>query len=111
MVTRAIPPCCRHAVVNGKDQLVIETSAGQRITLQENAPSVLIEDANGNTVRLDTTGITITTSATINVNASQVNLSAGMVNVNAGMTTFSGVVKAETLIANTVVTPGAGNIW
>ncbi len=111
MVTRAIPPCCRHAIVNGKDQLIIETSAGQRITLQESAPSVLIEDGNGNIVRLDSSGITITASTSVNVNASQVNLTAAMVNVNAGMATFSGVVKAETVMANAVITPGAGNIW
>ena len=111
MIISAIPSCCRHAVVNGKGQLVIETSAGQRITLQESAPSVLIEDANGNAVRLDATGITITSSAKVTVNASQVDISAGMVNVNAGMTTFSGVVKAETVMANAVITPGSGNVW
>lgn len=111
MATRAIPPCCRHSVVNGKDQLIIETSVGQRITLQESTPSVQIEDGNGNTIRLDASGITITSSASINVNAFQVNLSAGMVNVNAGMTTFTGTVKAETVIANAVITPGTGNVW
>jgi hypothetical protein len=40
---------------------------------------------------------------------------AGMANVNAGMSKFSGVVKCDTIIANSVVgssyTPGAGNIW
>ena len=40
---------------------------------------------------------------------------AGSVKVDAGMSTFSGVVKADTVIANSVVgtsyTPGAGNIW
>jgi hypothetical protein len=38
-----------------------------------------------------------------------------MVKVDAGMSTFSGVVKCDTLISNTVIsstyTPGAGNIW
>jgi hypothetical protein len=38
-----------------------------------------------------------------------------MVTVNAGMAKFSGVVQADTLIANSVIassyTPGAGNIW
>jgi hypothetical protein len=49
--------------------------------------------------------------ATIKVNASQVEISAGMLNVNAGTATFSGVVRADTVIANSVVTAGAGNIW
>ena len=38
-----------------------------------------------------------------------------MVTVDAGMSKFSGVVQADTVIANTVIsaayTPGAGNIW
>ena len=38
-----------------------------------------------------------------------------MVKVDAGMSTFSGVVKADTVICNSIVsasyTPGAGNIW
>ncbi len=38
-----------------------------------------------------------------------------MVKVDAAMSTFSGVVKCDTLISNSVVsasyTPGAGNIW
>jgi hypothetical protein len=38
-----------------------------------------------------------------------------MVTVNAGMSKFSGVVQADTVICNSIVsasyTPGAGNIW
>jgi hypothetical protein len=38
-----------------------------------------------------------------------------MVSVSSGMSRFSGVVQADTVISNTVVsstyTPGAGNIW
>jgi hypothetical protein len=49
------------------------------------------------------------------VNAAQVAVSAAMVTVDAGMSRFSGVVQADTVIANSVVsasyTPGAGNIW
>ena len=46
---------------------------------------------------------------------SAVAVSAGMVTVDAGMSKFSGVVQADTVIANNVIgasyTPGAGNIW
>ena len=38
-----------------------------------------------------------------------------MVTVNAGLSKFSGVVQADTVISNSVIsssyTPGAGNIW
>ena len=56
-----------------------------------------------------------TASAKVTVNASQVSVSAGLVNVDAGMSKFSGVVKADTVICNSIIsasyTPGAGNIW
>jgi hypothetical protein len=49
------------------------------------------------------------------VQCSTVEVSAGMVTVNAGMSKFSGVVQADTVITNSVIsasyTPGAGNIW
>lgn len=113
-IVKTPAPCCRHAVVNGQGQMVIETAAGQRITLQDNPPSVLVEDASGNSVRLETSGITVTASAKVSVVASLVNVSAGMVTVDAGMTKFSGVVQADTLIANSVVaasySPGVGNV-
>jgi hypothetical protein len=51
---------------------------------------------------------------TINAGASM-EVTAGMVTVNAAMSKFSGVVQADTVISNSVVsasyTPGAGNIW
>ena len=108
-------PCCRHTIVKGDEQLVIETASGQRITLQQSSASVLIEDANGNIIRLDSTGITITAAAKVVVSASQLEIDASMVTVNAGMAKFSGVVQADALIANSVIassyTPGVGNIW
>jgi uncharacterized protein involved in type VI secretion and phage assembly len=96
--------------------LVIETPAGQRITLQDGPGSVRVEDQNGNSVTLATSGITVTASAAVTVNAgATVEVNASMVNVNAGMSKFSGVVQCDTIIANSVVgasyTPGAGNIW
>ena len=49
------------------------------------------------------------------VEASTVEVSAAMVKVDAGISKFSGVVQADTVITNSVVsssyTPGAGNIW
>jgi hypothetical protein len=111
MSTRAPLPCCRRT----EAQLVIETASGQRITLQQSSASVLIEDANGNTIRLDPTGIAITAAEKVVLSTSQVEINASIVTVNAAMARFSGVVQADTLIANSVVassyTPGAGNVW
>src|SRR5947209_3450249 len=99
MSTRETLPCCRRA----KGQMIIETTVGQRITLDDSPASILIEDANGNTVRLDSTGVTILASAKIVLSSSQLEINAGMITVNAGMAKFSGVVQADTLIANSVI--------
>jgi hypothetical protein len=107
-------PCCRHTIVEGDEQLVFETASGQRITLQQSSASILIDDANGNIIRLEPSGITITAGSKVAVSASQLQISASMVTVDAGMTKFSGVVKTDTLIANSVIassyTPGVGNL-
>jgi uncharacterized protein involved in type VI secretion and phage assembly len=100
---------------DGQEQLVLETPGGQKVTLKDGPGTVTIEDSNGNSVKLEAAGITVTASAKVTVNASTAEISAGMLTVNAGMSKFSGVVQADTVITNSVVsssyTPGAGNIW
>ena len=100
---------------DGQEQFIVETPGGQKITLKDGPGAVLIEDSNGNSVKLETAGITVTASAKATVNASTVEISAGMVTVNAGLSKFSGVIQADTVISNSVIsssyTPGAGNIW
>jgi uncharacterized protein involved in type VI secretion and phage assembly len=99
----------------GQEQLVLETPGGQRVTLADGPGAITIEDASGNRITLETSGITVQAAANVKVQAAKVEVSAGMVTVDAAMAKFSGVVKCETLIATSVVatsyTPGAGNIW
>jgi len=105
-------PCCRRTSVNGPEQLIFETPAGQRITLQDGPALIVVEDSNGNTVKLEANGITVNTAGTISLNASRVEISATLLTVNAGMTKFSGVVQADSVIANQVSNaPGSGNVW
>ena len=100
---------------DGQEKFIVETPGGQKITMKDGPGSVEIIDSNGNSMKLESSGITITASAKVTVNASQVSVSAGMVTVDAGMSKFSGVVQCDTLISNSVIsasyTPGAGNIW
>jgi uncharacterized protein involved in type VI secretion and phage assembly len=100
---------------NGQENIILETPGGQKFTMKDGPGSVEIEDSNGNSVKLESAGITVTASAKVTIKASNVEVSAGMVTVNAGMSKFSGVVKADTVISNSVIsasyTPGAGNIW
>jgi uncharacterized protein involved in type VI secretion and phage assembly len=114
--------CSRNGVqitlddTDGKETLTLETPAGQTVILQDGPASVEIRDSSGNQIKMESSGITVTAAAKVTVNAgASVEVSAGMVTVNAGMSKFSGVVQADTVISNAVIsasyTPGAGNIW
>lgn len=100
---------------DGQEQLILETPGGQKITLKDGPGAVEIVDSNGNSVKLETSGITVNASAKVTINGSLVEISAGMVTVNAGMSRFSGVVQADTVISNSLIsasqTPCAGSIW
>jgi hypothetical protein len=100
---------------DGKETFIAETPGGQKITLQDGPGSVEIADSNGNSIKMQASGITINASAKVTLTASRFEISAGMVTVNSGMSQFSGVVQADTAITNSIVsasyTPGAGNIW
>ena len=99
----------------GQEELKLETPGGQKFTLKDGPGSVTIEDSNGNSIKLESAGITVQASSTVTVNASKVAVSAGMVTVDAAMSKFSGVVKCDVLQTNAVIsssyTPGAGNVW
>ncbi len=100
---------------DGQESFVVETPGGDKITMKDGPGSVEIADSNGNSVKLESSGITVNASAKVTINASTMAISAGMLTVDAGMSKFSGVVQADTVISNSVVsasyTPGAGNIW
>jgi uncharacterized protein involved in type VI secretion and phage assembly len=99
----------------GQETLTMETPGGQTVTLKDGPGAITCEDSNGNSIKLESAGITIEAAAKVKVQAATVEVSAGMVTVDTAMAKFSGVVKCETLISTSVVstsyTPGAGNIW
>jgi uncharacterized protein involved in type VI secretion and phage assembly len=98
----------------GQETLTLKTPQ-QSIVIGDGGRSIEVKDANGNSMKLDASGVTVIAVAKVTIQASTVEVSAGMVNVNAGMSKFSGVVQADTVISNAVVsasyTPGAGNVW
>jgi len=100
---------------SGQENLMLETPGGQKITLRDGPGAIELQDSNGNSIKLESSGITVNASAKVTINGSLVEISSGTVTVNAGMSNFSGVVKADTVITNSVIsasyTPGAGNIW
>jgi uncharacterized protein involved in type VI secretion and phage assembly len=100
---------------DGQEKFLVETPGGQKLSLKDGPAAIEIEDASGNSLKFAASGVTLTVAAKLSISASTIDISAGMVTVNSGMSSFSGVVKADTVITNSVVsasyTPGAGNIW
>jgi uncharacterized protein involved in type VI secretion and phage assembly len=91
------------------DDVILATGGGHRLVLSDSGNEVTLSHPGGSTVKLDAAGrVEVSSSSTIRVTAAKVAVEAGMVEA-------SGVVKCETLVANSVVassyTPGAGNIW
>lgn len=99
----------------GQERLTLRTPGGQAVSLQDQGSSVEITAAGGTRIRLTPKGVEITAPGEVSVTGAMVNVSAAQVKLNAAMTTASGVLKCDSLIANTVVaqsyTNGAGNVW
>jgi uncharacterized protein involved in type VI secretion and phage assembly len=86
----------------------ITMRSGHKVVLDDAAQQITITHAGGCSVTLTTTGIEINANLSVDV-------TAPMVNVNAPMSTFSGVVHAQTVMADAFVispayTPGVGNL-
>ena len=93
----------------------ITTPAGYHLTIDDQGSGTITVEKGSEKIEMNAEGITLTTPSKVTVEAAQVDVSASMVQVNSALSKFSGVVQCNTLISNTVVsatyTPGAGNIW
>jgi uncharacterized protein involved in type VI secretion and phage assembly len=93
----------------GREKVTVRTKQGHEVVLDQGTSEITIRHARGCVIRLTTTEIQIQANATVSVKAPSVK-------VTAGTSTFSGVVKAQTFVADAFVvspayTPGVGNIW
>lgn len=101
----------------GAGKVVVETVGGHVLTLDDGGMEIKLEHSGGASITIDAAGnIKIDALAQVEVNApAGMKVSAAMVTVDAGLSKFNGVVQADTVITNTVVsstyTPGAGNVW
>ncbi len=96
-------------------RVLITTPGGASAELTDSGTGKIEFKISGTTLTMDQQGVTIDTPMNLTVQATQVKISAGLVTVDAGLSKFSGVVQADTVICNSIVsasyTPGAGNIW
>jgi hypothetical protein len=89
----------------------------QRVQALEHQVSTLQATINSLQSRLTKieSAVQVSNSGKVTINGTTLKLSAAMVDVQAGTSKFSGLVQADTLGTNSVIsksyTPGAGNIW
>ena len=92
----------------GASKLSITMASGHQVVLDNAAQTVTIRHGMGCVITLDPVAVSI------NANV-QLHVTAPMVNVDAAVATFSGIVKANTVIADAFVlspaySPGVGNL-
>ena len=100
---------------NGQEKLTIETPGGRKVILADGENKIELSDMTGNSIKMESSGITIRTSAKMTINANMLEITSSMITVTSPMSKFSGIVQPDTVISNSIVsasyTPGAGNIW
>ena len=103
---------------SGAEKVKIETQGGHSVTLDDSGGGTLaITHSGGAKIEIDPSGtVKITAVNQVNVDApAGMKVTAAQVTVDAALSRFSGVVQADTVITNNVVsatyTPGAGNVW
>jgi uncharacterized protein involved in type VI secretion and phage assembly len=99
---------------DGSESVTLKTPAGQTVTLSDGSTSIELQDSNGNDVKLNSSGVTVNSSSTVTVIATDVEVQAPSVNVKTPLAVFSGVVQANSFVTSSVVsstyTPGMGNL-
>jgi len=94
--------------LRSRDHVTITTAGGHKVVLDDVANTVTITHSGGSSVLLTDAEVVVQSPAHVRV-------AAPSVTVDSAMTTFSGVVRCDTLMAQSVVsasyTPGAGNVW
>lgn len=100
---------------DGQEKFIAETPGGQKVTLKDGPGSVEIADSNGNSIKLETSGVTITAAATLTINASVVTISSSSLTQSGAATITGPLTAAASVTTPSVVsgtyTPGAGNMW
>ena len=100
----------------GTEKVEIETPAGVKATLTDEAGGSIELKAGTNTLTMDSSGISLVTQSTFAVQASTVTVNGSSVSVTSGSSDFSGAVSAGASVSTPSVvggtyTPGGGNIW
>jgi uncharacterized protein involved in type VI secretion and phage assembly len=97
-----------------KARIKCETPNGVTFTLTDEGGGKVEIVCGPNTVKMDSSGVSVKAASTVSVDAATVNVKAVSVQVNAPISNFSGVLRCSMLLTNLVIspmyTPGLGNI-
>ena len=99
----------------GSETVSVETPLGVSGTFTDEAGGKIELSAAGNTLTMDSSGITINAPAGFNLTTATSSMTASTFGVTAPISNFSGMVTSNALQTTAVIsasyTPGAGNIW
>jgi uncharacterized protein involved in type VI secretion and phage assembly len=93
----------------GAAKVRVTMASGHQVVLDDAAQEITVRHSGGCTIKLTATAVQVQSTLSVDVTAT-------MVNVTAPFSTFSGMVKVGTLMAEQMVispayTQGAGNLW
>jgi uncharacterized protein involved in type VI secretion and phage assembly len=95
----------------GDKKVIIESSGGQRIELNDQPASITVETKQGNKIEINDTPSGSVPTGQLDINCLQANLKAStLLNVTAPLAQFSGVVQAQAVISN-AYNPAPGNTF
>lgn len=98
-----------------QEAVEIETPGGVKAVLTDKGGGEITLEVGTSQIRIDQQGVTIKTGMTVSVKATDIDITAGKIKVNAAHTQFNGVVQANVIVTDSIIsksyTPGAGNVW
>jgi phage baseplate assembly protein gpV len=99
----------------GSETVSVETPLGVSGTFTDEGGGKIELSAAGNTITMDSGGISINAPAGFKLTTSTESVTASSITVNAPLATYSGMISSNAVQTTAVIsasyTPGAGNIW
>ncbi len=99
----------------GSETVSVETPLGVSATFTDEGGGKIELSAAGNTITMDTGGITINAPAGFTLTTSTESITASTINVSSPISNYSGMITSNALqttaVISTSYTPGAGNVW
>ena len=98
-----------------QEKIEIETPGGVKAVLTDAGGGDIWLDVGVSRIQLNSQGISIATGQKVTVKATDIEITSGKIRVNAAHTQFNGIVQANVVVTDSVIstsyTPGAGNVW